>query len=191
MRLCPEREPESTEIIIWYSINPRGRTAEEGTNVRRKNQPSPSGLQSHKTLHIIRKHTRACISQANSREAFFVSLIDTLLSMPTETLKFSPAWTEPPIINAESRMLLDKSLEFQHKNMSFLIHLYKTGQLPTPPGKTTWILDGKLIDGPPDKIPKGSAVWTEVCSYLQFMLLFTYSMLSVWPFSLYRRLKCH
>ena len=84
--------------------------------------------------------------------------------MPTETLKFSPAWTEPPTINAESRihelqeMLLDKSLKFQHKNISFLIHLYETGQLPTPPGKITWILDGKLIGGPPDKIPKGSAV---------------------------------
>src|SRR4051812_10910917 len=99
--------------------------------------------------------------------------------MPTETPKFSPAWTKPPIIDAKSRirelrdMLLDKSVEFQHKNISFLIHLYETGQLPGPPGETTWILDGELIDGLPDKIPKGSAVWAEVCSYSNLWYNFT------------------
>lgn len=89
--------------------------------------------------------------------------------MATEIPTFSPACTEPIIINAESRirelreMLLDKSLDFQKKNILFLIHLYETGQLPKPAGETTWILDGKFCDGLPEKIPEGSAVWAEVC----------------------------
>jgi hypothetical protein len=88
--------------------------------------------------------------------------------MATEIPTFSPACTEPIIINAESRirelreMLLDKSLDFQKKNILFLIQLYETGQLPKPAGETTWILDGKFCAGLPEKIPEGSAVWAEV-----------------------------
>jgi hypothetical protein len=105
-------------------------------------------------------------------EVFFARL----LTMPTETLTFSPACPEPLIIGAEERirelreMLLDKSLEFQHKNISFLIQLYETSQLPPAPGQSVWILDGKIVDGRPKKIPKGSVVWVEVCLTLFYLI---------------------
>ena len=87
--------------------------------------------------------------------------------MPTEEPTFSPL-----VYEAESRirqlqeLLSDKSQEFQRKNILCLIHLYEAGKLPTPPGETAWILDGKLVDSEPKTISKGSAMWCEVCSYL-------------------------
>ena len=87
--------------------------------------------------------------------------------MPTEEPTFSPL-----VYEAESRirqlqeLLSDKSQEFQRKNILCLIHLYEAGKLPTPPGETAWILDGKLVDSEPKTISKGSAMWAEVCSYL-------------------------
>lgn len=92
---------------------------------------------------------------------------------------FSPACTEPFVINAESRirelreLLSDKSQEYQKKNILALIHLYKTGQLPKPTDETTWIFDGKVVNSEPNKIPQGSAVWAEVCLIFIFCYYFT------------------
>ena len=91
---------------------------------------------------------------------------------------FSPACTEPFIISAESRIrdlreiLSDKSQEYQKKNILALIGLYETGQLK-PTSEITWIFDGKVVDSEPDKIPKGSAVWAEVCLIFIFCYYFT------------------
>ena len=119
--------------------------------------------------------------------------------MPTEKLTFLPSFTEPPIINAQSRlrqlreMLLDESIAFQHNNISFLIQLYESGQLPPAPGKEVWIMDGKIVDGPlaPEEFPKGAVLWVEVHLLLILSYYFTYLTFSEWLFSLCRRLRHH
>ncbi|KAK9250957.1 hypothetical protein V1507DRAFT_465967, partial [Lipomyces tetrasporus] len=61
-------------------------------------------------------------------------------------------------------LLLDKSQEYQRKNILCLIHLYETGQLKElRPGKITYIFDGKVFDSKPKEIPPGSDLWAEVC----------------------------
>lgn len=78
-----------------------------------------------------------------------------------------PAWSEPPppVITPKTRirylktLLVDESQKYQHKNIKFLIHLYETGQLgELHPGKVTYILDGRIVDGIPKEIPQGSAL---------------------------------
>ncbi|KAK9242106.1 hypothetical protein V1506DRAFT_107889 [Lipomyces tetrasporus] len=98
------------------------------------------------------------------------------MSTSKPTFNPLPAWSEPLCITPESRvrylrtLLSDKSQEYQHKNILFLIHLYETSQLSElRPGKVTWIFDGTIVDDMPKQIPKGSAVWAEV--YLCFLLL--------------------
>jgi hypothetical protein len=61
-------------------------------------------------------------------------------------------------------LLLDESFAFQHRNVSFLIQLYEVSQLPPPPGKDVWIMDGEIIDGPfaPKEFSKGAVLWVEV-----------------------------
>jgi hypothetical protein len=89
--------------------------------------------------------------------------------MTTEKPTFSPACTEPIIMNTEQRIrqlhkiLLDDSLAFQRENVMFVLHLYEIGHLPKPGMERTWVLNGKVVDRLPDKIPQGSAVWVEVC----------------------------
>ncbi|KAK9260108.1 hypothetical protein V1519DRAFT_218577 [Lipomyces tetrasporus] len=109
----------------------------------------------------------------DSYKAVF-SMTDGVLAMSTSKPTFNPlpllAWSEPLCIAPESRvrylrtLLSDKSQEYQHKNILFLIHLYETGQLKElRPGKVTWIFDGKIVDGMPKEILKGSAAWADVC----------------------------
>ncbi|KAK9357163.1 hypothetical protein V1504DRAFT_437001 [Lipomyces starkeyi] len=90
------------------------------------------------------------------------------MSTSKTTFNPLPAWSEPVCITPEDRvrylrsLLLDKSEEYQRKNILFLIHLYETGQLKElRPGKITWIFDGKIVDGMPKEVPPGSAVWAE------------------------------
>ncbi|KAK9326561.1 hypothetical protein V1520DRAFT_329899 [Lipomyces starkeyi] len=90
------------------------------------------------------------------------------MSTSKTTFNPLPAWSEPVCITPEERvrylrsLLLDKSEEYQRKNILFLIHLYETGQLKElRPGKITWIFDGKIVDGMPNQVPPGSAVWAE------------------------------
>ncbi|KAK9319578.1 hypothetical protein V1517DRAFT_348948 [Lipomyces orientalis] len=90
------------------------------------------------------------------------------MSTSKPTFNPRPAWSEPFCITPESRvrylrtLLLDKSQEYQHKNILFLIYLYETGQLrELRPGTVTWIFDGTIVDDMPKEIPKGSAVWAE------------------------------
>ncbi|KAK9318986.1 hypothetical protein V1517DRAFT_79840 [Lipomyces orientalis] len=90
------------------------------------------------------------------------------MSTSKPTFNPLPAWSEPLCITPEERvrylrsLLLDKSEEYQRKNILFLIHLYETGQLKElRPGKITWIFDGKIVDGMPKEVPPGSAVWAE------------------------------
>ncbi|KAK9243926.1 hypothetical protein V1506DRAFT_508025 [Lipomyces tetrasporus] len=103
----------------------------------------------------------------DSYKAVF-SMTDGVLAMSTSKPTFNPlplpAWSEPLCITPESRVRYYKSQEYQHKNILFLIHLYETGQLKElRPGKVTWIFDGKIVDGMPKEIPKGSAAWADVC----------------------------
>ncbi|KAJ8098962.1 hypothetical protein POJ06DRAFT_302814 [Lipomyces tetrasporus] len=75
------------------------------------------------------------------------------MSTSKTTFNPLPAWSEPLCITPEETvhylrsLLLDKSEEYQRKNILFLIHLYETGQLKElRPGKITWIFDGKIVD---------------------------------------------
>lgn len=70
-----------------------------------------------------------------------------------------------------------------HKNFEFLIHYYENGGKPPPSGKFMWILDGKIIDKPPEKIPEGSALWPEmVClPFVLILLLYSYFYLEHRP----------
>ena len=85
-------------------------------------------------------------------------------------ITFAPACPVPSIVDEEFKLrrlreeLKDESYQFQRKNIKFLIHYYENGGKVPPPGQTMWLLDGKVIDKMPEKIPKGSTVWAEeVC----------------------------
>jgi len=57
--------------------------------------------------------------------------------------------------------LEDDELQFQRKNIEFLIHYYENGGKIPAPGQTIWLLDGKVVDKEPEEIPEGSVVWAE------------------------------
>ena len=83
-------------------------------------------------------------------------------------ITFAPACIEPSIVNEEFKLryfrewLEDESLQFQRKNIEFLIHYYENGGKVPPLGKSMWLLDGKVVDKIPEKVSKGSAMWAEV-----------------------------
>jgi hypothetical protein len=96
----------------------------------------------------------------------------TLLNMSTQGqgITFAPASIGTSIVDAEFKLrylreeLKDESLQFQRKNIEFLIHYYENGGKAPASGQTIWLLDGKVVDKMPEKIPKGSAMWAEeVC----------------------------
>ena len=70
----------------------------------------------------------------------------------------------------------DESLQFQRKNIEFLIHYYENGGKVPPPGQSMWLLDGKVVDKMPEKISEGSAMWLEVVC---LPLTLTYSICSL------------
>ena len=83
---------------------------------------------------------------------------------------FAPACPEPSIVDEEFKLryfrvwLEDESLQFQRKNIEFLIHYYENGGKIPAPGQTIWLLDGKVVDKEPEETPEGSVVWAEeVC----------------------------
>jgi hypothetical protein len=87
-------------------------------------------------------------------------------------ITFLPAYIGTSIVDAEFMLrhlreeLKDGSIQSQRqrKNIEFLIHYYENGGKVPSPGQTMWLLDGKVVDKIPKKIPKGSAVWSEeVC----------------------------
>jgi hypothetical protein len=85
-------------------------------------------------------------------------------------ITFAPACIGTSIVDAEFMLrclreeLEDKSFQFQRKNIEFLIPYYENGGKVPAPGQTIWLLDGKVVDKIPEKIPKGSTVWAEeVC----------------------------
>jgi hypothetical protein len=89
-----------------------------------------------------------------------------------QAITFAPACIGTSIVDAEFKLgylrkeLEDKSIycQRQRKNIEFLIHYYENGGKVPPPGQTMWLLDGKVVDKMPEKIPEGSAMWAEeVC----------------------------
>ena len=89
-----------------------------------------------------------------------------------QAITFAPATIGTSIVDAEFKLgylrkaLDDGSIQSQRqrKNIEFLIHYYENGGNVPPPGQTMWLLDGKVIDKMPEKIPEGSTVWAEeVC----------------------------
>ena len=87
---------------------------------------------------------------------------------PGQPIKFAPACIGTSIIDAEFKLrslrevLKDESLQFQRKNIEFLIHYYENGGKVPPLGQTMWLLDGKVVDKMPEKVSNGSAMWAEV-----------------------------
>jgi hypothetical protein len=65
---------------------------------------------------------------------------------------------------AYERSLRMNHINFQRKNIEFLIHYYENGGKVPAPGQTIWLLDGKVVDKEPEEIPEGSVIWAEeVC----------------------------
>jgi hypothetical protein len=103
-----------------------------------------------------------------------INFYNTLLNMSTRgqgrsvTFAPAPACIGTSIVDAKFKVrylrkaLEDESLQFQRKNIEFLIHYYENGGELPPPGQTMWLLDGEVIDKMPEGIPKGSALWAEV-----------------------------
>jgi hypothetical protein len=97
---------------------------------------------------------------------------NTLPNMSTQgqgqAIVFAPACIGTSIVDAEFKLrylrevLKDESLQFQRKNIEFLIHYYENGGKVPPLGQTMWLLDGKVVDKMPEKVSKGSAMWAEV-----------------------------
>jgi hypothetical protein len=97
---------------------------------------------------------------------------NTLPNMSTQgqgqAITFAPACIGTSIVDAEFKLrylrevLEDESLQFQRKNIEFLIHYYENGGKVPPLGQTMWLLDGKVVDKMPEKVSKGSAMWAEV-----------------------------
>ena len=88
-------------------------------------------------------------------------------------ITFAPATIGTSIVDAEFKLrylrmsLEDEALQFQRKDIEFLIHYYENGGKLPAPGQTMWLLDGKVVNKMPEKIPKGSVLWSEeVCSPL-------------------------
>jgi hypothetical protein len=103
-----------------------------------------------------------------------------------QAITFAPARIGTSIVDAEFKLgYLRKAHEDesflsqrQRKNIEFLIHYYENGGKVPPPGQTMWLLDGKVVDKMPEKIPEGSAVWSEeVC--LPFALTYYYLYLYI------------
>jgi hypothetical protein len=99
---------------------------------------------------------------------------NTLLNMSTQgqgqSITLAPACIGTSIVDEEYKLrhlreeLKDESLQFQRKNIEFLIHYYENGGKVPAPGQTIWLLDGKVVDKEPIEIPEGSVVWAEeVC----------------------------
>jgi hypothetical protein len=87
-----------------------------------------------------------------------------------QSITFLPACIGTSIVDVEYKLrhlrkeLEDESLQFQRKNIEFLIHYYENGGKVPAPGQTIWLLDGKVVDKEPEEIPEGSTVWAEeVC----------------------------
>jgi hypothetical protein len=87
-----------------------------------------------------------------------------------QSITFAPARIGTSIVDAEFKLrylrksLEDESLQFQRKNIEFLIHYYENGGKLPAPGQTIWLLDGKVVDKMPERVSKGSAIWAEdVC----------------------------
>jgi hypothetical protein len=110
---------------------------------------------------------------------------NTLLNMSTQGqgqgITFAPACIAPFIVDTEFKLrylregLKDKSLQFQRKNIEFLIHYYENGGKVPAPGQIMWLLDGKVIDKRPEKVPKGSAIYPEeVCLPLTLTYYYLY-----------------
>ena len=85
-------------------------------------------------------------------------------------ITFAPGCIGTSIVDAEYKVrylrksLEDESLQYQRKNIEFLIHYYENGGKVPAPGQTMWLLDGKVVDKEPEEIPKGSVMWAEeVC----------------------------
>jgi len=85
-----------------------------------------------------------------------------------QAITFAPACIGTSIVDAEFKLgylrkaLDDEEFQFQRKNIEFLIHYYENGGKLPAAGQTMWLLDGKVVDKMPEKIPKGSAMWAEV-----------------------------
>jgi hypothetical protein len=85
-----------------------------------------------------------------------------------QAITFAPACIGTSIVDAEFKLrylrelLKDESLQFQRKNIEFLIHYYENGGKVPPLGQTIWLLDGKVVNKMPEKVSKGSAMWAEV-----------------------------
>jgi hypothetical protein len=87
-----------------------------------------------------------------------------------QSIIFAPAYEGTSEVDEEFQLrhlreeLEDESLQFQRKNIEFLIHYYENGGKVPAPGQTIWLLDGKVVDKEPEEIPEGSVVWAEqVC----------------------------
>ena len=87
-----------------------------------------------------------------------------------QSITFAPACIGTSEVDEEYKLrclreeLEDDELQFQRKNIEFLIHYYENGGKVPAPGQTIWLLNGKVVDEEPEEIPEGSVVWAEeVC----------------------------
>jgi hypothetical protein len=82
-----------------------------------------------------------------------------------QSITFAPACSGTSEVDEEYKLrclreeLEDDELQFQRKNIEFLIHYYENGGKVPAPGQTIWLLDGKVVDKEPREIPEGSVVW--------------------------------
>ncbi|KIX09363.1 uncharacterized protein Z518_00442 [Rhinocladiella mackenziei CBS 650.93] len=96
------------------------------------------------------------------------------MSNQGQEIKFAPAYVGTPI-DAKTKLgylreaLDDKSLEFQRKNIEFLIRYYENGGKVPAPGQTMWLVDGKVVDKMPETLSKPSAMWAEVATFHQLI----------------------
>jgi hypothetical protein len=87
-----------------------------------------------------------------------------------QSITLAPACIGTSIVDEEYKLrhlreeLEDEELQFQRKNIEFLIHYYENGGKVPAPGQTIWLLNGKVVDKEPMEIPEGSVMWAEeVC----------------------------
>jgi hypothetical protein len=100
-----------------------------------------------------------------------------------QRITFSPGCIGTSIVDAAFKLRYlrksleeDEALQYQRKNIEFLIHYYENGGKVPAPGQTMWLLDGKVVDKMPETIPEGSAIYPEeVC--LPLTLTYYYSLL--------------
>jgi hypothetical protein len=118
---------------------------------------------------------------------------DTLPNMSTQGqgqgITFAPGCIGTSIVDAEFKLRYlrksleeDEALQYQRKNIEFLIHYYENGGKVPAPGQTMWLLDGKVVDKMPETIPEGSALYPEeVCLPLTLTYFTLYlSILRLW-----------